>query len=122
MKIFLTANIIGVNDVVTASKWYDDVFGMKLIELKPPYFCHMKLGKEDFLIEKHSPERPIGFQDIPTGVRVSAIIGTDNIKEFINSCKKKGVKIIHEPISQEWGGWNAIIQDPFGNEFIIDQE
>lgn len=105
-----------------ASKWYKDIFGMKLIKLKPPYFCHMKLGKEDFLIEKHSPERPIGFQEIPTGVRVSAIIGTDNIKQFINKARKKGVKIVHEPIHQEWGGWNAIIQDPDGNEFIIDQD
>ena len=122
MKIFLTANIIGVNDVIKASKWYNDIFGMKVIELKPPYFCHMKLQDADFLIEKHSPERPIGFQDIPTGVRVSAIIGTNDIKQFIEIIRRKGVKIVNEPIHQEWGGWNAIIQDPYGNEFIIDQD
>ena len=82
MKIYLAANIIGVSNVEKASRWYADVFGMKMTEMKPPYFCEMKLGKDYFLIEKHSPERPVGFQDIPTGVRVSAIIGVDDIKKF----------------------------------------
>ena len=122
MKIYLSANIIGVRDVKKASKWYSDIFNMKLIELKPPYYCEMKLGEAYFLIEKHSPERSIGFQEIPTGVRVSAIIGVDDIKSFIKKVKSKRVKVINNPVQQEWGGWNAIIQDPDGNEFIIDQD
>lgn len=122
MKIFLAANIIGVLDVEKASKWYADILGMELVQLKPPYFCEMKLGDASFLLEKHSPERPVGFQDIPTGVRVSAIIGVDNIKEFIKEARKKRVKVIHEPVHQSWGGWNAVIQDLDGNEFIIDQD
>ena len=95
---------------------------MELIELKLPYFCEMKLGDAHFLIEKHSPERPPGFQDIPTWVRVSAIIGVDDIVWFIDEVTQKGVKVIHAPIQQSWGWWNAIIQDPDGNEFIIDQD
>ena len=122
MKIFLAANIIGVTNVEKASRWYSTFLGMELVELKSPYFCEMKLGDAHFLIEKHSPERPIGFQDIPTGVRVSAIIGVDDIKTFIDEVKSKGVKVIHEPVHQSWGGWNAVIQDPDGNEFIIDQD
>lgn len=122
MKTYLAANIIGVSNVEKASEWFADVFGMKLLELKPPYFCEMKLGESIFLIEKHSPDRPVGFQDIPTGVRVSAIIGVYDIKSFIDEVKNKGVKVIHEPVEQEWGGWNAVIQDPDGNEFIIDQD
>ena len=122
MKIYLAANIIGVSDVKKASKWYAEIFGMKLVELKPPYFCEMKLEESHFLIEKHSPERPVGFQEIPTGVRVSAIIGVDDIVAFIKQAKKKNVKIVHEPVHQSWGGWNAVIQDPDGNEFIIDQD
>ena len=122
MKTYLAANIIGVNDVEKASQWYADIFGMELVELKPPNFCEMKLGDNFFLIEKHSPDRPIVFQDIPTGVRVSAIIGVDDIKAFIDEIKSKGVKVVHEPVLQSWGGWNAVIQDPYGNEFIIDQD
>ncbi len=122
MKTFLAANIIGVNNVEKASEWYADIFGMELVELKPPYFCDMKLGEHHFLIEKHSPERPAGFQDIPTGVRVSAIIGVDDITAFIDEVKGKGVKVVQEPVEQEWGGWNAVIQDPDGNDFIIDQD
>ena len=122
MKTFLAANIIGVTDVEAASKWYADIFNMEPIELKLPYFCEMKLGDAHFLIEKHSPERPPGFQDIPTWVRVSAIIGVDDIVWFIDEVTQKGVKVIHAPIQQSWGWWNAIIQDPDGNEFIIDQD
>lgn len=122
MKPYLAANIIGVSDVERASKWYARIFDMQLVELKPPYFCEMKLGEAYFLIEKNSPERPLGFQDIPTGVRVSAIIGVDDIKAFIDEVKSKGVKVIHESVHQSWGGWNAVIQDPDGNEFIIDQD
>lgn len=122
MKVFLAANIIGVSDVKKASKWYADVFGMKLLELKPPHFCEMKLGKSHFLIEKSSRKRPVGFQNVPIGVKVSAIIGVDNIQIFINKCKKKGVKVINDPMKQPWGGWNAIIHDPDGNEFVIDQD
>ena len=122
MKTYLSANIIGVSNVEKASKWYADIFGMELVELKPPSFCEMKLGNNYFLIEKHSPERPVGFQEIPTGVRVSAIIGVDDIKAFIDEIKSKGIKVVHEPMHQSWGGWNAVIQDPDGNEFIIDQD
>lgn len=62
MKTYLAANIIGVHDVEKASKWYAKILGMNLVELKLPYFCEMKLGDAHFLIEKHSPERPVGFQ------------------------------------------------------------
>lgn len=122
MKKYLAANIIGVSDVEKASKWYEKIFDMTLVELKLPYFCEMKMGESIFLIEKHSPERPAGFQDIPTGVRVSAIIGVDDIKEFHQDCLKNDVKVVNEPVLQSWGGWNMIIADPDGNEFIIDQD
>ncbi|MBI4151515.1 VOC family protein [Candidatus Woesearchaeota archaeon] len=121
-KPFLSANIIGVRDVESARIWYADVFGMELVTLKLPYFCEMKLGDASFLIEKHSLERPLGFQDIPTGVRVSAIIGVDDIKAFIDIVREKGVTVVHNPVQQAWGGWNAVIRDPDGNEFVIDQD
>lgn len=122
MKLFLAANIIGVTDVEVAKDWYASIFGMTLVELKLPYFCEMKFGEQHFLLEKQSGERAIAFQEIPTGVRVSAIIGTDDIHAFIKMLHEKGVPIIQEPVQQEWGGWNAIIADPDGNEFIIDED
>src|SRR3989338_8355532 len=122
MNIFLAANIIGVNDVEKASKLYADIFGMKLVKMKLPYFCEMQLGDSSFLIEKYSPERPLGFQEIPTGVRVSAIIGVDDIKTFIEEVTKKGVHVVEGLTYQSWGGINAVIQDPDGNEFILDQD
>ena len=122
MKLFLAANLIGVKDVNKAQKWYATVFKMKLVELKAPDFCEMKLGNSHFLLEKSSKKRAIGFQKIPTGVQISAIIGVDNIDMFIKHCKKREVHIIQKPIQQKWGGWNAIIKDPDGNSIIIDQD
>ena len=122
VKIFLSANIIGVTNIKKASKWYADIFGMKLVELKLPYFCEMKLGNATFLIEKHSLERPNAFQKIPLGVKVSAIIGVDDIHACIKHMKKKKVKVIQEPVLQTWGAWNAIIEDPDKNQFILDKD
>ncbi|HLC84827.1 MAG TPA: VOC family protein [Candidatus Nanoarchaeia archaeon] len=122
MRTFLSANLIGVSDIQKASQWYATVFGMTLVEMKPPYFCEMALGDNHFLIEKHSPERPVGFQNIPMGVRISAILGVEDIYKFMTHAKKHHVTIIHEPVHQIWGGWNAIIKDPDGNEIIIDQD
>lgn len=122
MKIHLRANIIGVGDVKKASQWYADIFGMEIVELEPPYFCEMRLVSNYFLIEKHNPELPVGFQKIPTGVRISAIFEVDDMKMFIDDIKNKGVKVVHGPVMQSWGGLNAIIQDPYGNDLILNQD
>lgn len=121
-KLFLSANLIGVEDVEKAKQWYEEVFGMETVTYKPPYFLEMSLGEATFLIEKQSPERAPGFQHIPTGVRVSSVIGVADLQSFINEVKSKGVRVVLEPVKQGWGGWNAVIADPDGNEWILDQD
>ncbi|MBM3232778.1 VOC family protein [Candidatus Pacearchaeota archaeon] len=56
------------------------------------------------------------------GGRSSAIFDVDDIHEFIEKCEKQSVQIVIRPVKQFWGSWNAVIADPDGNEFIIDQE
>lgn len=122
MKTFLAYNLIGVNDVEKAQQWYADVFGMELVELRPPYFCEMKLGEQIFLIEKEGSERAEPFNVIPTGVRTSVMIGTDDMDAFIAHAVEHDAGIVMEPTEQAWGGWTAVIADVDGNEFIVYQD
>ena len=123
MVIKLGANLIGVKDVTKAKDWYSKVFGMKVVEFRPPEFLEMKLGKNIFYIETANPKRAKGFEkEFNTGInrRSSAIFEVDSIRKFIQKCRKFKVKIIVEPVKQFWGSWNAVIADPDGNEFTID--
>ena len=78
--------------------------------------------KNIFYIETYNDKRAEGFKDVKIGGRLSAIFKVDDIKNYIEELRSKGVKILVEPIEQFWGGWNAIISDPDGNEFVIDQD
>ncbi|MBM3230365.1 hypothetical protein FJZ22_01780 [Candidatus Pacearchaeota archaeon] len=123
MKITLGANLIGVKDILKAKKWYAQVFGMKTVECRPPEFLEMTLGKNTFYIETKNPKRAKGFEEeFRVGERSSAIIVVSDMHAFIKKCKKLKVTIIVQPVQQFWGGWNAVIADPDGNEFIIDQD
>jgi len=122
MSVKLGANLIGVKDVAKAKVWYEKIFGMKVVEFRPPEFLEMKLGKNTFYIETANPKRAKGFEEeFNIGGRSSAIFEVDDIHEFIKKCEKQSVKIIIRPVKQFWGSWNAVIADPDGNEFIIDQ-
>ena len=118
----LGANLIFVTDVEKAKKWYEDVFGMQVVEFRPPEFLEMKLGEDTFYIETHNDKRAQGFSDVKIGGRHSAVFEVENIKEVIEKLRTKGCKIVVEPVQQFWGGWNAVIADPDGNEFILDDD
>lgn len=121
MKVKLGANLIGVKDVTKAKEWYSKIFGMKVVEYRPPEFLEMKLGKNIFYIETANPKRAKGFEEeFNVGGRSSAIFEVGDIHKFISRCRKNRVKIVVMPVKQFWGDWNAVIADPDGNEFIID--
>lgn len=123
MKIELGANLIGVKNVTKAKRWYEQVFRMKTVEFRPPEFLEMKLGKNTFYIETKNPKRAKGFEkEFRVGERSSAIFAVTDINAFMKRCKKLRVRIVIKPIQQFWGGWNAVIADPDGNEFIIDAD
>lgn len=122
MKIKLEANLIFVTDIDRAKKWYEDVFGMVSEEYRPPEFLQMRLGDDIFYIETSNDMRADGFRDTKVGGRHSAVFVVENINEVITDLKTKGVKVVVEPVLQFWGGWNAVIADPDGNEFILDDD
>lgn len=121
-NISLTANIFFVKDLERSKKWYEDVFGMEVVEYRPPEFLEMRLGSSIFYIETENDKRAEGFREAHIGGRISAIFHVPNLKEAIEAWRKQGIPIIVEPVKQFWGGWNAVIADPDGNEFILDDD
>ncbi len=122
MKIKLGANLIYVSDLPRAKEWYEKIIGMKTLDYRPPEFLETELEGDIFNIETENPKRPDGFKEIRIGGRTSIEFIVEDIKEFIKVVRKKGVKIVVEPVIPFWGGWNAVIADPDGNEFTIRQE
>ena len=118
----LSAHIFFVTDLERAKKWYQDVFGMEVVEYRPPEFLEMKLGEAIFYIETYNEKRAAGFRDAHIGGRMSAIFAVNNLKNVIEALREKGVTIVVEPVQQFWGGWNAVIADPDGNEFVLDDD
>ena len=121
-KFSLSANIFFVSDLERSKKWYEDVFGMEVVEFRPPEFLEMRLGSATFYIETHNEKRADGFKDVHIGGRMSAIFAVDDLKDVVEVLRGKGVKIVVEPVQQFWGGWNAVIADPDGNEFVLDDD
>lgn len=115
-------NLIGVSDVEEAKTWYENVFGMELVEYKPPSFMEMRLGDALFNIETYSDERKEGFKEVPIGGLKSCVFQVEHMDEFVQNCKKHNVTILVEPVLQSFGWWTAKIQDPDGNVFIIESE
>ena len=121
-SISMRANIFFVTDLERAKKWYADVFGMEVVEYRPPEFLEMKLGEAIFYIETYNEKRAEGFKDTHIGGRMSAIFAVRHLKGVIETRRGMGVHIVVEPVQQFWGGWNAIIADPDGNEFVLDDD
>ena len=118
----LSANIFFVTDLERSKRWYEDVFGMETVEYRPPEFLEMRLGTAIFYIETHNEKRAEGFKDARIGGRMSAIFAVNDLTNHIETLRQKGVKIVVEPVQQFWGGWNAVIADPDGNEFVLDDD
>lgn len=118
----LAANLIFVNDVAAAQAWYEKVLGMEHVSSRLPEFLEMKLGENTFWIETHNDKRAEGFNEVKIGGRHSAVFAVEDIKKTIEEMRAKGVTIVREPVQQFWGGWNAVIADPDGNEFILDED
>lgn len=122
MDIRLSANIFFVTDLERSKRWYEDVFGMETVEYRPPEFLEMKLGEAVFYIETANDRRAEGFKEARVGGRMSAIFRVDGLVDTLEEMRTKGACVVVEPVRQFWGGWNAVIADPDGNEFVLDDD
>ncbi|MCF7831294.1 MAG: VOC family protein [Candidatus Pacebacteria bacterium] len=113
--------LIGVSDLNQARIFYENVFGMKFDEFRPP-FASATLDGIEFNIEEDAPVRSADWAKINIGTRKNISFESDNLDVFLQQALLHGAKIIKEIETKPWGWKEVIIADPDGNEFIIEQE
>lgn len=120
-KVGLGALIVGVKDLNRAKPFYENVFGVKTLEFRPP-FMQAKLGDIELNIEENTPKRGSDWALKNIGNRKSFTFEVGDIFKFPDEAERAGARIIEKPIKQEWGWYDAVIADPDDNEFVIEQE
>ncbi len=121
MNLRMGAHLVFVSDVQKAKAFYQDILGLKLTA-ENPHFTEYEISGGVLYVEEKNPERAKGFESVHIGGPTGIVFAVDAIKETVEDLRKKGVRIAVEPVEQVWGGWNAIIADPDGNEFILDED
>ncbi len=120
-NIKIGAFLIGVKDLTKSRKFYEKVFGMEIVEFRPP-FMQGKLGDFEFNIEENADYREKDWAKHNIGTRKSFTFEVEDVFAFFELATKHGASVIHEPQKQEWGWYDGVIADIDGNEFVIEQE
>lgn len=113
--------LIGVTDLNKARPFYENVFGMKFDEFRPP-FASTTLGDIEFNIEENATYRSSDWSKLYIGGRKQVSFQTANLDLFLKHAESFGSKIVKGIETKPWGWKEVIIADPDGNEFIIEQE
>lgn len=121
MKFSLGAHPIFVSDVEKVKNFYRDILGLELTE-ENPHFTEYRIDGGTLYVEEKNPDRAKGFDSVHIGGPTGIVLAVDDIKTTVEELRMKGVAITAEPIEQVWGGWNAVIADADGNEFILDED
>ena len=121
MKVSLGAHLIFVSDVQASKTFYRDILGLELVE-ENPHFTEYTLPGGHLYVEEKNPDRAKGFDEVHIGGPTGVVLAVDDIHATIEVLRRANVAILVEPIEQVWGGWNAVIADPDGNQFILDED
>lgn len=113
--------LIGVNDLNKVKSFYEQVFGFQFNEFRPP-FASAHLDGVEFNIEENADYRAANWAGDYIGGRKHVSFQTDGLEKFLAQAESLGAKIIELPQDKPWGWKEAIIADPDGNEFIIEQK
>lgn len=113
--------LIGVTDLNKARSFYENVFGMRFDEFRPP-FASATLGTIEFNIEEDAPYRSSDWSKIYIGGRKHVSFETEDLTVFLEQAILQGAKVIKEIEEKSWGWKEVIIADLDGNEFIVEQK
>lgn len=117
----ISSILIGVTNLEQARPFYEKVFGMEFQEFRPP-FASAYLDGLEFNIEEDADYRSSDWAKTYIGGRKHISFQTDNLEAFLEITERNGAKIIQSIETKPWGWKEAIIADPDGDEFIIEQE
>ncbi len=113
--------LIGVSDLNKARPFYENVLGLVFDEFRPP-FASATLGDIEFNIEENAPYRSADWAQKNIGGRKSCTFQVEDIFFFLKEAAGQGARVVHEPVKQSWGWYDAVVADADGNEFVIEQE
>lgn len=101
---------VSVTDIERAVIFYAKL-GLQLI-VQSEHYCRFIVAGNNATFSIHKTEK---VQQAGTVIYFE----TDDVGKAIAALKKKGIKIISEPVMQNWLWYEAYIQDPDGNSICI---
>ncbi|TSC55709.1 MAG: hypothetical protein G01um101418_730 [Parcubacteria group bacterium Gr01-1014_18] len=113
--------LIGVKDLGRARKFYEPFLGVTFDEFRPPFACFYFDGIE-FDVEEDAEYRSGDWAKINIGVSKPFSFKTDNLKALIEKAESLGGVLVRDIQEKSWGWKDAVIADPDGNEFIVEEE
>ena len=113
--------LIGVNDLNKAKPFYEQVFGFQSKEFRPP-FAFANFDSVEFNVEENVDYRAKDWADNYIGGRKHISFETHHLKQFLVKAEALGATIVELPQENPCGWKEAVIADPDGNEFIVEQK
>jgi len=116
---------IFVKDQAEALRWYTDVFGFakRTDQAIAPGMRWVTVAPKEekcveFVLLKPPPfqmgaDQQVGHQDM-------IVLETDDCKAEVERLRGKGVNILSEAKSEDWG-IQAVVEDLYGNDFVLIQ-
>ena len=100
-------------NVPAAGKFYQDLFGWKLMPMPEMNYTMWEAGDGDEYggFPQVSDENPAG--------QVLVYIASDDIEADLKKVEKLGGKVLHSKTEIPQMGWYAVFQDPTGNVLAL---
>ena len=100
-------------NVEGAGKFYEALFGWKIMPMPEMNYCMWEAGEGDEYggFPKVSDENPAG--------QVLVYIASDDIETDLKKVEELGGKILHQKAQIPGTGWFGIFQDPTGNVLAL---
>jgi predicted enzyme related to lactoylglutathione lyase len=120
MGIGLGSINIGVTDLGRAIGFYRDVLGLELQFSEPAHaYARFQLGGVNFGVISHDISDPeaAAFTGRRTGLNLAVV----DLDAAVAELKAKGVSFPMDPTRQPWGAYMALLADPDGNRFYLEE-
>jgi catechol 2,3-dioxygenase-like lactoylglutathione lyase family enzyme len=108
---------IFVPDLSGALAFYRDTLGLSLVASAPTFLVFA--AGVDFIVEELSSNGAHAEQAMGRFLGLS--FRSEDIAKDIVRLKERGIRFHSDPQSQEWGGWLAQFDDPFGHTLTLAQ-
>lgn len=121
MNVRFSSILIGTRDLENSRKFYERLLGIKFDEFRPP-FASFRLGDVEFNVEEDTDYREPNWANMHIGGRKPFSFRVEDLRMFIREAIKIRATLVREIEEKPWGWREAVIADPDGNEFIVEEK